>query len=59
MERLRFRSTSMIDLMAELHEAELRAEVRRLELGRGAPVRHRARARARAFGLRLLGRRTR
>ena len=55
MERLRFRSTSMIDLMAELHEAELRAEVRRLELARGAPVRHRARA----FGLRRLARRTR
>lgn len=54
MERFRFRSTSAIDLMAELRQADLHAEARRIELGRGAPVRHRARA----FGLRLIGRRT-
>ena len=40
MERLRYRSTSTIDLMAELHQAELLAEARRHDAERGAP-RHR------------------
>jgi hypothetical protein len=42
MERLRFRSTSTIDLMAELHQADLLAEARRIDVERGAPRRRRA-----------------
>ena len=55
MERLRFRSTSAIDLMAELHQVELLAEARRLSDERRLP----ARSRARRMGLRLFGRRAR
>ena len=53
MERLRFRSTSTIDLMAELHQADLLAEARRIDIERGAP-RHR---RAVPLGIRLFLRR--
>ena len=42
MEHLRFRSTSAIDLMAELHQADLLAEARRLDAERGAPRYRRA-----------------
>jgi hypothetical protein len=35
MERLRYRSTSAVDLIAELHQAELLAEARRLDAQRG------------------------
>ncbi len=52
MERLRFRSTSLVDLMAELHERDLQAEVRLLAAARRVPIR----TRARRFGLRLFGR---
>ena len=54
MERLRFRSTSAIDLMAELHQDELLAEARRLSDERRLPVRTRG-----GIGLRLFGRRAR
>jgi hypothetical protein len=53
MERLRYRSTSMIDLLAELHQDELRAEARRLSDERRLP----ARPRAGRTGFRLFGRR--
>jgi hypothetical protein len=53
MERLRFRSTSMIDLMAELHQDELLAEARRLSDERRLP----SRPRAGRIGFRLFGRR--
>lgn len=53
MERLRFRSTSAIDLIAELHQDELLAEARRLSDERRLPVRNRAGR----IGLRLFGRR--
>jgi hypothetical protein len=53
MERLRFRSTSAIELMAELHQADLHAEARRLDASRRVPVRHRASS----LALRLLRRR--
>ncbi len=53
MERLRYRSTSMIDLMAELRERDLRAEARRLREERRVP----ARTRAGRFGLRIFRRR--
>ena len=49
MERHRFRSTSFIDIQAELHEQELLREVSR----RGV----RPRRRATRFGLTVLGRR--
>lgn len=55
MERLRFRSTSSIDLMAELHQRDLLDEARRLSEQERAPVRRRARP----FGLRIFGRRSR
>ena len=55
MERLRFRSTSAIDLMAELHQRDLLDEARRLDVQESAPVRRRARP----FGLRIFGRRSR
>ena len=55
MERLRFRSTSAIDLMAELHQRDLLDEARRLDAQERAPVRRRARP----FGLRIFGRRSR
>jgi len=54
MERLRYRSTSLVDLMAELHERDLQAEARRLANARRAPVR----TRARRFGLRIFGARS-
>ena len=53
MERLRYRSTSVIDLMAEIHQRELLAEARRLSVERRLP----ARTRAGRIGLRLFGRR--
>ncbi len=55
MERLRFRSTSAIDLMAELHQRDLLDEARRLDAQERTPVRRRARP----FGLRIFGRRSR
>jgi hypothetical protein len=55
MERLRFRSTSSVDLMAELHQRDLLDEARRLDEQRRAPVRRRAGP----FGLRFFGRRPR
>jgi hypothetical protein len=55
MERLRFRSTSAIDLMAELHQTELLAEARRLSDQRRLPIR----TGAGRIGLRLFGRRVR
>jgi hypothetical protein len=51
MERLRFRSTSLVDLMAELHERDLQAEARMLADARRVPVR----TRARRFGMHLFG----
>jgi hypothetical protein len=42
MERLRFRSTSAIDLMAELHQADLLAEASRIDVERGASRRRRS-----------------
>jgi hypothetical protein len=53
MERLRYRSTSAVDLMAELHQEELLAEARRVGERRRAP----SRWRAMPFGIRLFGRR--
>ena len=41
MERLRFRSTSAIDLMAELRQEELLAEARQAGVERAAPRRRR------------------
>lgn len=55
MERQRFRSTSLIDLMAELHERDLLDEARRLDDARRAPVRRRAGP----FGIRIFGPRPR
>jgi hypothetical protein len=55
MERLRFRSTSSIDLMAELHQRDLLDEALRRGEERRAPVRRRARP----FGLRIFGSRPR
>jgi hypothetical protein len=55
MERLRFRSTSSIDLMAELHQRDLLDEALRRGEERHAPVRRRARP----FGLRIFGSRPR
>ena len=55
MERMRFRSTSAIDLMAELHQRDLLDEARRLDAQARAPLRRRARP----FGLRIFGRRSR
>ena len=55
MERLRFRSTSTIDLMAELRQRDLLDEARRLDAQERAPVRRRARP----FGLRIFARRSR
>ena len=50
MERLRYRSTSLVDLMAEMHERDLQAEARMLaDARRAAP----ARTQARRFGLRM------
>ena len=51
MERLRFRSTSTVDLMAELHQRDLLAEARRLGDHRGVTTRRRAGR----FGLRIFG----
>lgn len=53
MERLRFRSTSLADLQAELHEREL---LRATEPRRDTPM---ARHRRTAFGLRIAWRRSR
>ena len=55
MERLRYRSTSAVDLMAELHQDELLADARRIGEQRLAP----SRWRAIPSGLRLFGRRQR
>jgi hypothetical protein len=55
MEHLRFRSISMIDLVAELHQRDLLDEVRRLGDERRAPVRRRAGR----FGIRIFGARPR
>lgn len=54
MARLRFRSTSLVDLQAELHEADLLRDVGRTRVD----SRPRPRRRAVRFGLRLIGRRT-
>jgi len=54
MERLHFRSTSVIDLMAELHQRDLLDEARRLDVQQRAPVRRRAGP----FGLRIFARRS-
>ena len=51
MERLRYRSTSVVDLMAELRQRDLLAEARRIADARRAP----ARTRAHRFGLRIPG----
>jgi hypothetical protein len=53
MERLRFRSTSAVDLMAELHQRDLLEEARRVGEQQRAP----SRRRAIPFGLRIFGRR--
>jgi hypothetical protein len=53
MERLRFRSTSAVDLMAELHQRDLIEEARLVGERRRAP----SRRRAIPFGLRIFGRR--
>ena len=53
MERLRYRSTSALDLMAELHQRELLDEARRVGERRRAP----RRLRAIPFGLRIFGHR--
>jgi hypothetical protein len=53
MERLRYRSTSLIDLQAELHEADLLRDARSGIGGRPRPPRRRGLA----FGLRRLMRR--
>ena len=55
MERLRFRSTSAVDLMAELHQRDLLDEARRHDQQERAPVRRRAGP----FGLRIFWRRRR
>ena len=55
MERHRFRSTSLLDLMAELHQRDLLDEARRLGDHRGVP----ARRRAGPFGLRIFRQRRR
>jgi len=52
MERMSFRSTSIVDLQAELHERDLLREARRPMLRRPQP-----RSRGIRFGLTLLGRR--
>jgi hypothetical protein len=52
MERLSFRSTSIVDLQAELHERDLLREARRPELRRPRP-----RKRGIRHGLTLIGRR--
>jgi hypothetical protein len=52
MERLRFRSTSLVDLLAELRQLELLAEAGRRDAQRRAPVRRRASR----FGLPIPGR---
>jgi hypothetical protein len=51
MERLRFRSTSAVDLMAELHQRDLLEEARQVGEQRRAP----SRRRAIRFGLRIFG----
>jgi hypothetical protein len=53
MERLHFRSTSMVDILAELHERDLLREAR---TRRRAPSSERL-ARTGTFGLSILGRR--
>lgn len=55
MERMRYRSTSALDLMAELHQRDLLAEARRLADERRLP----ARSRAGRIALRFIGRRGR
>lgn len=52
MERLHYRSTSLIDLQAELHQQDLLREAR----AAGSAARRHRRPRAMPFGLRLLGR---
>lgn len=51
MERLHYRSTSLVDIQAELHQQELLRDSRATR-----PIEMRQRRRARPFGLRLLGR---
>ena len=53
MERLHYRSTSIVDLQAEMHERDLLREVR----GLSQVPRPRRRARGSRFGLSILGRR--
>jgi hypothetical protein len=53
MERLRYRSTSLVDIQAELRERELLAEAERAR----APRVDRPRRPAMLFGLPLVGRR--
>ncbi len=53
MERHRFRSTSIVDIQAELHESDLLREARE----RNAPRRPKPRSRGLLGGLSLLGRR--
>ena len=51
MERLHYRSTSLVDIQAELHQQELLRDARATR-----PIELRQRRRALPFGLRLLGR---
>lgn len=51
MERLHYRSTSLVDIQAELHQQELLRDARATR-----PIELRRRRRARPFGLRLLKR---
>ena len=55
MERLQFRSTTTIGLMAEMHQRDLLDEAR----GHGEQRRAPARPRGRPFGLRIFGPRSR
>ena len=51
MERLHYRSTSLLDIQAELHRQELLRDSRAMR-----PIEPRQRRRSLPFGLRLLGR---
>lgn len=56
MERLRYRSTSLTDLMVELHQRDLLAEARLAHLRRSLHERGRARRSRRDIGLSLIDR---
>lgn len=51
MERLHYRSTSLVDIQAELHQQELLRDARAVR-----PIEMRRRRRSLPFGLRVLGR---